>query len=86
MFNAIRSAVDRFRRWRVRRQRYSIVAPWHLSNVLTDSSFNFFGTYHEAVAELRHRIPGANIVHVDFDDGLEGNSIGRVIFYNVPPK
>lgn len=53
-------------------------APWHLSNVENNTAFNFFGTYEQAIAEMRHRIPGALIVLVD-DEMF-------VIFFKIPSK
>lgn len=38
---------------------------WHVSHVLSDTTFNFYGTLGETIVELRVRVPGAVIVHID---------------------
>lgn len=74
------SIITLYRRWELRQLTKSRrkPAPWHLSNVENNTAFNFYGTYDQAVAEMRHRIPGALIVLVD-DEMF-------VIFFRIPSK
>lgn len=51
---------------------------WHVSNTENNTAFNFFGTYTQAIRELRDRVPGAIVVHVD--------ETMAVIFFRIPSK
>lgn len=48
-------------------------AKWHLTDYKSDTSFDFEGTYPQAIRELRNRFPRASIVRVDWE--------WKVIFY-----
>lgn len=54
------------------------IANWHLSSVQNNSSFNYTGTYADALTELRQRIPGALVILVD--DEMS------VIFFSTPSQ
>lgn len=49
---------------------------WHVSDARSALSFNHFGTYAEALEEMRNRAPGASVVHVDHE--------WKAIFFRLP--
>ena len=49
------------------KERYETPWWWHISNARNDFKFDHFSRYDEALEELRDRVPGALIVHVDWE-------------------
>lgn len=58
------------------RELYEVPHWWHVSDARSALSFNHFGTYAEALDEMRARAPGASVVHVDHE--------WKAIFFRLP--